>query len=104
MQKVAEASSILLKWFSKNYMFANPDKCHLLNTTSKEGSVKIENEIIKNSLQEKRLGIVLDNKLTFEPQVASLCKKTRQKLHALARIANYMDIRKRSIKNAFILS
>ena len=35
----------------------------------------------------------------------NLCKKPEQKLHALARIANYMDIsKKRSIMNAFILS
>ena len=67
--------------------------------------VKIENEIIKNSLQEKLLGIVIDNRLTLEPHVENLCKKAGQKLHALARIANYMDIIKNhSIMNAFILS
>ena len=31
-------------------MVANADKCHLLTSTSEEVSVKIENEIIKNSL------------------------------------------------------
>ena len=82
-------------------MVANADKCHLLTSTSEEVSAKIENEIIKNSLQEKLLGIVVD----FEPHVKNLCKKAGQKLHALARIANYMDIsKKRSIMNAFILS
>ena len=86
-------------------MVANAEKCHLLTSTSEEVSVKIENEIIKNSLQEKLLGIVVDNRLTFEPHVKNLCKKAGQKLHALARIANYMDIsKKRSIMNAFILS
>ena len=35
----------------------------------------------------------------------NLCKKAGQKLHALARIANYMEIsKKRSIMNALILS
>ena len=68
-------------------------------------SVKIENEIIKISLQEKILGIVIGNRLIFKPHVKNLCKKAGQKLHALARIANYMDIsKKRSIMNAFILS
>ena len=68
-------------------------------------SVKIENEIIKNFLQEQLLRIVIDNRLTFKPHVENLCKKAGQKLHALARIANYMDISKtRSIMNAFILS
>ena len=56
-------------------MVTNADKCHLLTSASEEVSVKIENEIIKNSLQEKLLGIVVDNRLTFEPHVKKLCKK-----------------------------
>ena len=39
-------------------------------------------------------GIVIDNRLTFEHDVENLCKKAGQKLHALPRIANYMDISK----------
>ena len=54
-------------------MVANANKCHLLTSTS-EVSVKIENEIIKNSLQEKLLGIVID-RLTFEPHVKIFVKK-----------------------------
>ena len=46
-------------WFSDNYNYVNVDKCHLLTTISDEVSMKIENEIIKNSLQEKPLGIVI---------------------------------------------
>ena len=35
----------------------------------------------------------------------NLCKKAEQKLHALTRIANYMDVSKKySFMNAFILS
>ena len=58
---------------------------NLLTSTSKKVSVKIENEIIKNSLQEKVLEIVIENKL--ESHVENLCKKAGQILHALARIA-----------------
>ena len=48
---------------------------------------------------------MINNRLTFESHAENLCKKAGQKLHALARIANYMDIsKKRSIMNAFILS
>ena len=48
-----EASKILFKWFFNNYMVANTDKRHLLTSTSEEVRVKIENEIIKTSLEEK---------------------------------------------------
>ena len=43
-------------------MITNADKRHLLTSTSEEVSVKIENEIIKSSLQEK-------SRLTFESHV-----------------------------------
>ena len=46
-------------------------------------------------LQENLLGTMIDNRLTFETHMESLCKEAGQKLHALARIANYMDISKR---------
>ena len=48
---------------------------------------------------------MIDNRLTFEPHVTRFCKNAGQKLHALTRISNYMDIsKKHSIMNAFILS
>ena len=50
----------------------------------------MENEIIKNSLQEKGLGIMIDNMLTFEPHVENVCKKTGQKLHALQSCTKYL--------------
>ena len=75
LKKVEEASNALLKWFSNNYMVANADKCHLITSTSEEMSVKIENEIIKNSSQEKLLEIEIDHRLTFEPHVENFCKK-----------------------------
>ena len=75
LQKVEEASNALLKWFSNNYMVASADKCHLITSTSEEMSVRIENEIIKNSLQEKLFGIEIDHRLTFEPHVENFVKK-----------------------------
>ena len=43
LQKVEEASSILLTWLPDNYTVANADKCHLLTSTSEEVVVKKEN-------------------------------------------------------------
>ena len=58
---------------------------------------------ISNSIYEKLLGIHIDNKLTFEPHVRSLCKKASQKLNAFARIAFSLKFDKRKLLlNAFI--
>ena len=68
-------------------------------------SITIGNECISNSKNEKLLGVFFDNELNFKTHVTKLCKKAGQKLHALARISNFMSINKRKLMmNAFISS
>ena len=69
-----------------NYLRANPNKFQLLLTSKDEASIKIDNADIKSSSSKKLLGVLIDNKLTFNEQVSKLCKKESNKLHALARI------------------
>ena len=86
-------------------MKANPDKCHLLVTTNTLTSVNINGFQIKNSTEERLLGIKFDSKLSFENHVSSLCKKASQKLHALTRIVNYMNLsRRKSFMKTFVIS
>ena len=59
---------------------------------------------LKAVRKEKLLGISTDTTLSFE-HITSLCKKVSQKLHALARIAHYMDLKtQRSLMKAFVIS
>ena len=86
-------------------MKANADKCHLLVTTDTNVTAKIGEFDVKNSREEKLLGVKIDSQLSFENHVSSLCKKASQKLHALARVVNFMDLAKRkSLMKAFITS
>ena len=48
----------------------------------------VERVPISSSSCGKLLGIKLDQKLSFEAYVESLCKKANQKLNALSRIAS----------------
>ena len=95
INKLETCTNILFKWFHENHMKANADKCHLLVTTKRVVSANIAEFVINNSKEEKPLGIKIDTKLSFENHVSSLCKKASQKLHALARIVNCMDLSKR---------
>ena len=86
-------------------MKANPDKCHLLVTTNALTFVNMNGFQIANSTEEKLLGIKFDSKLSFENDVLSLCKKVTQKLHALTRIVNCMNLSKRKVLiKTFVIS
>ena len=82
INKLEESTNNLFQWFRNNYMKANAGNATFW-------------------LQ----GISIDTTLSFEHHITSLCKKASQKLHALARIAHYMDFEKRrSLMKAFVIS
>ena len=99
-------STTLLKWISDNGLRANPDKFHvLLSDKNMELAVKIDNFMIKNTNSQKLLGIEIDNKMTFDTHVSTICTKTSQKLHALSRVCHLMEFKHRKIvMNCFIMS
>ena len=84
-------------------MKANADQCHSLVTRNTDVAAKIREFDVKNTREEKLLDVKIDKKFSFENYFSSLCKKASQKLHALARILNFMDLVKSLIK-AFIIS
>ena len=95
-----EASGELFSWFADNQMKANPDKCHLLTSSSDKVSICVDNYNIKSSKCEKLLGIKIYNKLNFNSQ-----ESRTEKLNALSRVTLYMDLSKRRILlNAFFIS
>ena len=47
-------------------MKANADNCHLLVSSDESCTAKIEDFSIKNSTEEKRLGVKFDSNLSFE--------------------------------------
>ena len=69
--------TILSKWFYNNFMVLNPEKCSfmllgvddLLQTNMVCGD-----EILKNTKQEKVLGVTLDNKLNFATHLLNITK------------------------------
>ena len=90
----------LSTWFAGNFMKLNEEKCHLLVFGEKAGS-----SVIKESNEEKVLGVISDRKLNFEKHLFTVCNKASQKLHALARASMYMPKEKTNIvMRAFVIS
>ena len=97
----------IAEWFPNNCMKLNEDKCHLMvfGDKSNDVSLNIGRITIKESTEEKLLGVILDKKLCFKQQIKSTGKKAGQKLHALSRISYFLDIDQlKRIMQAVILS
>ena len=94
INSLKEASDELFHWFANNQMKANPDKCHLLTSSSDKVSICLDIHNIKSSKCEKLLGNKIDNKLNLNTHVYEICKKSGQKLNVLSRANPYMNLSK----------
>ena len=83
---------------------ANPGNCHLLVNTTVNIRISVRKETVSGSLNQKQLGIRFDSNFGFDDHVPSFCIKTSQKLNALTRVEQYMNLaQRRSIIKAFHL-
>ena len=106
LNRLENEATLLLNWIKKNGFKANPDKFHLvLSEKDVNYSINVDGFEIKNSSNAKLLGIKFDNKLTFNEHIQDLCTKASKKIHALARVSNYMTLnQRRRIMHSFISS
>ena len=100
-----KVSSNLFQWFAENELKGNAGKCHLLKSSCENVRVNVGTSQIKNSDCERLLGIDINCKLSFENHIKQICSKARAKIKALARIARFLNKRKRKLlMNAFFKS
>ena len=100
---------IAVEWFSNNGMKANPNKFQfmILSPNSADDiEVKLDkNATLRSEKSVKALGVIIDNRLTFNDHLSACCLKTARQLNALARISKYLDPKSKSIiYNSFIRS
>ena len=103
--KLQKNTERIFRCFYNNNLISNARKSHLIVSTKKNLEIQVSSFSIRNEDSVKLLGIHLSNDLNLGYHVNQLCKKASKKLHALARIAKYMDINKRRIlMKAFVSS
>ena len=100
-----KSSRVIFKWFSDNQFQGNASKCHVLLSTDKHVQVKIGTAQIENSSSEELLGVTIDAKLNFVKHIEQIYAKARAKLKALARIAPFVNTKKkRVLMKAFFMA
>ena len=74
-------------------MKLNDAECHFMQfgNNSPGISVNIGSSCTEQSDKEKLLGIAFDKNLNFNCHVEYICKEAGQNLHALERVAKFMD-------------
>lgn len=95
-------------WFQINSMVANPAKFQLMylgNDSKQASDLDIDGIILTPLNAVKLLGVTLDNTLSFDDHISSMCKLATNKTHGLLRIRPFIDRHKAcSIYKAYILS
>ena len=91
-------------WFKVNSMNSKKFEFMILSKTRHpEYNLLIDSNVIKESADVESLGLIIDNKLSFEKHNARLCRTASYKLHALMRIRKYLTFEKaRVFGNAFM--
>ena len=107
VEKLESSATLVIDWFTNNYMKLNESKCHLLVCGNKEEVIiaKIGNATVIESHEVKLLGINIDRDLRFKNHMNSLYNKAGKKLNALARLCKFLPFNKRRVlMKAFVMS
>ena len=104
-----KSANLALKWFENNHMKANPSKFQAILFKCRKNEevfdLNIGDELIKPVSLVKLLGVLIDDKLSFNEHVSKLCIKAARQTNALRRIVKYIPNECRlNIYQAFISS
>ena len=105
--KLEEGSKIALDWFDENHMKANISKFQSIILRPKgsisDVSFSISEHILKPIRCVKLLGVKIDDRLSFDDHISSICLHVSYQINGLRRIMKYMTIENRIfIYNAFL--
>ena len=101
-------SKIVIEWFQENHMKVNVSKFKsIINNNGIISDVEfhVSGHFLKPVSSVKLLGVKIDERLTVDDQISTLCAKASYQINAIHRIVKYLTPENRmSIHNAFIAS
>ena len=102
-------AEVTVRWFSANAMEANPSKFQGIlfkgNKQAPDFNGSVDGNDIEFCQSMTALGICIDENLTFDIHIDSICLKARRQISALQRLTGLLDFpRRKAIYNSFISS
>ena len=101
------AASLVIDWFTNNYMKLNESKCHVHLCGNKEEVIidKIGSASVIETHEVRLLGVIINRELRFKNDINFIYKKAGKKLNALARHCNLITFdKRRTLMNASVFS
>ena len=107
--QLEDGSKITLDWFDENHMKANISKFQSIILKPRGVIADVEFHVSGYTLKPlpcvKLLGVQIDERLSFDEHVSSICNRVSQQINALRRISKYLTLQNRmSIYNALLTS
>ena len=93
--KLENDVGLLLDWFSKNGVIANPEKFQIMFLGLKDERylrLNIAGKKLPTTDTVKLLGIQTDNQLKLNKHIHGLCSKVHLKVSAFARLNTYLSV------------
>ena len=91
---IEKDSKKAIDWFRRNNVIVNPEKFQSMILQSSGNSdvhtIEIDGNKIETTNSVDLLGIHIDNKLTFDDHIFTLCNKASMQLNALGRLKLYL--------------
>ena len=94
----------VLTWFKIKSMKANPEKLQFMilsKTRRLQYNLLVDSNVIEVSADVELLRLIINNKLSFEKDIARLCQTASCKLHAFRQIRKYLTLEKASLAKRF---
>ena len=96
-------------WFRRNNMTVNPEKFQSMilerSGNSDVHTIEIDGNKIETTYSVDLLGIHIDNKLTFDDHIFTVCNKASMQLNAIGQLKRYLGKKELEvIVNSFIYS
>lgn len=97
VKKITDCVGEIGKWMEANKLQLNGDKTEVIFLGPKNAlvglnmpEINIGNSVIQPASSVKNLGVIMDNTLSYEDHISSICKKTNYHLYRISRIRHHL--------------